>query len=448
MAAMTEPDVPSTGLDLYDPALRASPFAAYEGLRAAGPLLRRHPSIYLVARYAECAAVLLDPAWGHGYSAGINPFRPGIDPATLPGSFLLMDPPDHTRLRRLVSKAFTSRAIAALRASVTTLVDELLDEAIGSGEVDLVARLTVPVPLTTICRLLDIPQADRGEFQRWAADISRGLDPDGTLTAAQIAARNAAVSWFDGYFTALVEDRRRLARERGRAGEDLVGQLAAVAGGEGPLTVAELAGICLLLLVGGFDTINSMLSSGILALSRHPDQWELLRRTPGLAARAVEEFLRYDTPVPFPVRVALTDTEIAGRRLPRGTGMIVVAGSANRDPRAYADSDRLDLLRFAGDQAVPPHLSFSHGPHFCLGAPLARLEGEIVFERLASRVAEISVPRRPPEYKGGASIRSMTRLPARLSPAASPMARPSAPAPAVSSAVGPPAGQPQSGGGR
>jgi hypothetical protein len=419
MVTMTEPDVPSTDLDLYDPALRASPFAAYAGLREAGPLLRRHPSIYLVARYDECAAVLLDPAWGHGYSAGINPFRPGVDPATLPGSFLLMDPPDHTRLRRLVTRAFTARAIGALRASVTALVDELLDEAIGAGEVDLVALLTVPVPLTTICRLLDIPPADRGEFQRWAADISRGLDPDGTLTEEQIAARNAAVTWFNDYFTALITDRRRLIEKRGQVPEDLVGQLAAVAGDDGPLTVAELTGICLLLLVGGFDTINSMLSSGILALARHPDQWELLRRAPRLAAKAVEEFLRYDTPVPFPVRVALTDTEIAGWRLPRGTGMIVMAGSANRDPRAYADPDRLDLARFIGDQSVPTHLSFSHGPHFCLGAPLARLEGEIVFERLASRVADIRVPDGPPQYKGGGSIRSMTGLPARLSSPAS-----------------------------
>jgi cytochrome P450 len=418
MSTMVEPDVPSTDLDLFDPALRASPFGAYAQLREAGPLLRRYPSIYLVARYAEGAAVLLDPTWGHGYSAGINPFRPGVDPATLPGSFLLMDPPDHTRLRRLVSKAFTARAIGALRASITALVDELLDEAIGAGEVDLVARLTVPVPLTTICRLLDIPQADRGEFQRWAADISRGLDPDGTLTEAQIVARNAAVTWFSDYFTALITDRRRLIDERGQTPEDLIGQLAAVAGDDGPLTVAELTGICLLLLVGGFDTINSMLSGGIVALARHPDQWELLRRAPSLAAKAVEEFLRYDSPVPFPVRVALADTEIAGWRLPRGTGMIVVVGAANRDPRAYADPDGLDLARFVGDQSVPPHLAFSHGPHFCLGAPLARLEGEIVFERLASRVAHVSVPDGPPEYKGGGSIRSMTRLPARLSPAA------------------------------
>jgi cytochrome P450 len=426
MVTMTEPDVPSTDLNLYDPALRADPFPAYARLREAGPLLRRHPSIYLVARHAESAAVLLDPAFGHGYSAGINPFRPGVDPATLPGSFLLMDPPDHTRLRRLVSKAFTARAIGALRASVTALVDELLDEAIGAGEVDLVARLTVPVPLTTICRLLAIPQADRAEFQRWAADISRGLDPDGTLTATEIAARNEAVTWFNDYFTALVTDRRRLFDERGEEPEDLVGQLAAVAGDDGPLTVAELTQICLLLLVGGFDTINSMLSSGILALSRHPDQWELLRRAPHLAGKAVEEFLRYDSPVPFPVRVALTDTEIAGWQLPRGTGVIVVVGAANRDPRAYAEPDRLDLARFVGDQSVPPHLGFSHGPHFCLGAPLARLEGEIVFARLAGRVADIAVPDGPPDYKGGGSIRSMTRLPTRLSPPAAPRTAPAA----------------------
>lgn len=410
MSTMTEPDVPSTDLNPYDPALQADPFPAYAQLRAAGPLVRMRPAIYLVARYAECSAALNDPVWGHGYWAGINPFRPGVDPATLPGSFLLMDPPQHTRLRRLVSKAFTARAVAELRSGIAATVDGLLDEAVGAGEVDLVATLTVPAPLITICRLLAVPQADRAEFKRWAAGISRGLDPDAMLTEAEKAARDTSVAWFQGYFTELVAERR------GRPGTDLISQLAAVAGPDGPLTAAELVELCLLLLIAGFDTINALLSGGILALARHPDQWELLRRVPGLAAKAVEELLRYDTPVPFPVRTALADTELAGWRLPRGTGVVVLAGSANRDPRAYPDPDRLDLARFTGEQ-VPPHLAFSHGPHYCLGAPLARLEGEVFFARLAARVAGLSVSGGDPRFRAGASIRGLARLPARLSAA-------------------------------
>ncbi len=408
MTAIADPEVPSTDLDVYDPALQADPFPIYERLRSAGPLHRRYPGIYLVPRYAECDAVLADPAWGHGYSAGISPFRPGVEISALPGSFLLMDPPDHTRLRRLVSKEFTARAVAVLRARITALVDTLLDEAIGAGEVDLVSGLAIPVPLTTICQLLDIPAADRAAFGRWAPDITRGLDPDAVLSPAEIAARTAAVRWFREYFTALIDDRSL------RPGSDIVSERAGIAGVGGALSAAELVDMCLLLLIGGFETTSYLITGGVLALSRHPDQWDLLRQAPGLRPKAVEELVRYDSPVPFPTRVALTEAEVAGWRVPRGTGLILLVGSANRDPRAYAEPDRLNLIRFVGDNGVPPHLSFSHGPHFCLGAPLARLEAEITFGRLARRTAEITVLTDRPEYRPGISIRGLARLPVRL----------------------------------
>jgi cytochrome P450 len=408
VTALTGPDVPSTDLDVFDPALQADPFPVYERLREAGPLHRRYPAIYLVPRYAECDAVLADPAWGHGYQAGISPFRPGVEFSALPGSFLLMDPPDHGRLRKLVSKAFTARTVAVLRARITALVDELLDQVIGAGDVDLVAALTIPVPLTTICELIGIPAADRPAFGRWAPHVTRGLDPDAVLSPGEIMARTAAVQWFRDYFGGLIEERAR------RPGSDIVSELAGVAAGGGELSAAELADMCLLLLIGGFETTSYLIAGGVLALNRYPDQWELLRQDPGMASKAVEELIRYDSPVPFPTRVALTEAEVAGQRVPRGTGLILLVGSANRDPRAFSDPDRLDLTRFVGDNAVPPHLSFSHGPHFCLGGPLARLEAEITFERLARRTAQVTVLSERPEYRPGISVRGLARLPARL----------------------------------
>jgi cytochrome P450 len=409
VTAVAGPEVPSTDLNVFDPALQADPFPVYEQLRTSGPLHRRYPRIYLVPRYAECDAVLADPAWGHGYQSGISPFRPNVGFSDLPGSFLLMDPPDHGRLRKLVTRAFTARAVAALRAQITTLVDELLDEAIGAGEADLVAGLSIPVPLTTICQLLGIPAADRATFGRWAPHVTRGLDPDAVLSPAEIAARTDAFQWFRDYFAGLIEDRTR------RPGPGIVSELAAAATvSGGPLSAAELADMCLLLLIGGFETTSYLISGGILSLSRHPGQWELLRRDPRLLPKAVEELIRYDSPVPFPTRVALTEAEVAGRRMPRGTGLILLVGSANRDPEAYADPDRLDLTRFAGDNGAPPHLSFSHGPHFCLGGPLARLEAEITLGRLARRTTEVTVLTDQPAFRPGISVRGLTRLPVRL----------------------------------
>ncbi|GAA3790427.1 cytochrome P450 [Amycolatopsis tucumanensis] len=390
-------------MNVFDPALRADPFGAYRKLRENG---RLHPTgfgIHLVPHYADCAAVLTDPAWGHGYTAGINPFRPGVDPADLPGSFLLLDPPEHGRLRSLVAKAFTPRSVAALRPGITALVDRLLDEALEAGEVDLVAALAFPVPLTTICELLGVPVADHALFGGWTRDISRGLDPDAVLTDAEKAARATAVEEFAAYFTDLIEQRRRAP-----AGDLLSGLVSAEESGD-RLTVKEIVDIGVLLLIAGHETTMNLISSGVLALHRHPDQIAPLLADP---ATAVEELLRFDTPVPFPTRVAMRDVELAGQELPRGTGVIPLLGSANRDPEVFADPDRLDVRRFAG-AAVHRQLAFSHGPHFCLGAPMARLESALTFERLYTR-AEVTVITETPEYRPSVSMRGLAALPVSL----------------------------------
>lgn len=392
--------------DVFDPALRANPFDTYRKLREAGPLHETGFGIHLVPRYADCSAILADPAWGHGYTAGINPFRPGVDPSTLPGSFLLLDPPEHGRLRSLVGKAFTMRAVEAMRPRVTEIVDEHLDAALEAGEVDLVQALAFPVPLTTICELLGVPVADRALFGAWTHDISRGLDPDAVLSQAEKDARQVAVDNFAGYFTDLIARRRR------RPGDDLLSGLVAVEERGDRLSVKEIIDIGVLLLIAGHETTMNLIASGVLALHRHPDQRALLRANPGLAAVAVEELLRYDTPVPFPTRVALSDVEFAGRHLPRGTGVVLLLGSANRDPEAFADPERLEVTRFAGSKA-PRQLAFSHGPHFCLGAPLARLESAVTFRRLCAR-AEFRVLTGQPPYRPSVSMRGPATLPVAL----------------------------------
>ncbi|PPK64918.1 cytochrome P450 [Actinokineospora auranticolor] len=392
----------------FDPEVRADPAAAYRALREAGRLHDYVPGIHLVPHYADCDVIFGDPDWGHGYFSGINPFRPGIDPKTLPGSFLLMDPPDHTRLRSLVTKAFTPRAIAGLRTRITEIADDLLDHAIGWGEADFVTDIAYRLPLTTICELLGVPAADHAVFGQWASAISRGLDPDAMLTDEEKSARAAAVAAFHGYFTELIAERART------PGPDLLSGLVAVAEGEDRLSTKEIGDIGALLLIAGHETTMNLIANGVLALAREPRQREVLADNPDLVPIAVEEFLRFDTPVPFPTRVAMRDLEFAGRSLPRGTGVILLAASANRDPEVFTDPDRLDVLRFDPARGTRKHLAFSHGPHFCLGAPLARLEATVLFDRLLRRAPDYELLDTAPRYRSSVSMRGPESLPVRF----------------------------------
>ncbi|MBY8857383.1 cytochrome P450 [Nocardia sp. CA2R105] len=391
-------------LDPFSPELRADPAPAYRSLRAVGRLHEFRPGIHLVPHYTDCDAVFGDPAFGHGYFSGINPFRPGVDPRTLPGSFLLMDPPEHTRLRASVAPAFTARAIAALRERITETAATLLDRAVAAGEVDFVTDVAYPLPLNTICTMLGVPTADHARFGVWAAAISRGLDPDALLSDEEKHARVDAVGAFAEYFADLIE------RRRAEPGADLLSTLAT----RTALELSELVDMAVLLLIAGHETTMNLIATGLLALARHPDQREILRAEPESARHAVEEFLRFDTPVPFPTRVALREVEFAGRTLPRGTGLILLVGSANRDPEAFTDPDSLDVLRFAPGRGTPRHLAFSHGPHFCVGAPLARLQSEVLFTELLCRAPDFELLDPAPSFRNSVSMRGPLSLPVRL----------------------------------
>jgi unspecific monooxygenase len=362
------------GFDPGDPAFRADPYAHYRRLAAGGRRLHRTDvGLRVTTSYGLCEQVLRDPRFGHRPEGG------GLwrESRARNRSFLTMDPPDHTRLRRLVSKAFTPRLVERLRPRVEALVDELLDGV--SGDVDLIATLAYPLPVIVISEMLGVPAQDRDLFKGWSDSLARGLDPDFLLPDDEIEQREKAREEFAAYFRDLAAQRRVRPRE------DLLSALVGVSDGGDALSEEELLATCVLLLVAGHETTVNLIGNGALALLRDPAQLELFRRRPENVQAAVEELLRYDPPVQLTLRAALEDVDLDGTFVERGKLVLLLTGAANRDPAVFEDPDRLDLTRYSDGRETPRHLSFGHGIHFCLGAPLARLEGQVALKKLFER---------------------------------------------------------------
>jgi cytochrome P450 len=386
------------GFDPFDPAFHADPYAQYERLRAEGPLRRGQAGVWVTTSHALCGQVLRDPRFGHRPSGDGGIFR-AAEPGQERRSFLALDPPDHTRLRRLVSKAFTARLVERLRPRISELVDSLL--AGVSGETDLISALAWPLPVAIISELLGVPPEDKSRFKAWSQALARGLDPEFMLPPAEIARREKARDEFSGYFRALA-DRRRA----NGGGDDLLSALVAVSDQGDVLTEAELLATCILLLVAGHETTVNLIGNGALALLRHPDQLAWFRAHPDATASAVEELLRYDPPVQLTARSALEDVELAGRRIERGQLVMLLIGAANRDPDVFPDPARLDLTR-----SPERHLAFGFGIHYCLGAPLARLEGQIALTKLFQREVSLAGP---VSYRDNLVLRGLAALPVRM----------------------------------
>ncbi len=399
----------TTVFPAFEPAHRHDPYPAFARVReatAAFPLQLGDVPVTVFTRYAECASVLTSPDFGHGYQAGISPFRDSG--ALIPGSFVRMDPPDHARFRGLVSKVFTPRAVAALAPMVERVFEELLDAALERERFDVLGDLAVPLALTMIGgRVLGVPAADRPALRDWELAIAWGTDPDELLPAEVITARGTAARDALTYFTRLVAQRRM------EPADDLLSALVAVEEAGDRLTEPELVGVCLLLLVAGMETSINLIGNGVLALLRHPDQLALLRDRPKLMAPALEEMLRLDLPTQFTIRVALRDTEVAGRRFTRGDGVIVVMAAANRDGAVYPDPDRLDITRYAGPRPARRHLGFSLGIHYCLGAPLARLEAGVAIGALLRRTPGLALAGDELEHLPSLIHRGLRSLPVR-----------------------------------
>jgi hypothetical protein len=361
--------------------------------------------MHFVPGYAECDAILQNPDWSHAEEAEL--LHPNSE-VELPGSFLWMEPPDHTRLRGLVGRAFTARTIEGMRSRAEQLTADLLDKALAAGEVDLLESLAYPLPLAIVCELLGVPPSEHATVRRMSAAIARGLDPDILMSPEELAARTAAVHEFLEFFGALVAERRV------RPQQDLITQLAAVDPDGDRLSTTEMLGTLLILVVAGHETTVNLIGNGILALIRNLDQFTLLRQDPDLAGPAADELLRYDAPVHLTSRAARAEITVSGHTFSPGDAVILLFASANRDPAAFDSPDRLDLARYRGRDRVNRHLSFGLGLHYCLGAPLARLEMEVVLRAIASRVSGLTLLTNTPPYRPNLVVRGMSELPVRL----------------------------------
>ena len=378
------------------------PYSAHARLRAQRPvspvIMPGGMPAWLVTGYVEARAALTDPRL-RKRPPGWRPQRDSTF-AALDMHMLNSDPPDHERLRRLVNKAFTARRVERLRPRITTITTELLDDMSTRPEVDLLASFTFPLPITVICELLGVPAEDRDDFRTWSATAVSDTAP---LELSQAHA-DALVH----YFKAL------LAAKRHEPADDLLSDLIAARDAGDRLSENELVSMAFLLLVAGHETTVNLIASGTLALLLNPGELARLRAEPSLIGGAVEELLRYVNPVNHATYLfAAEPVEIGGARIGRGDVVIVTLSSANRDSSRYADPDRLDLGR-----ETSGHLAFGHGIHYCLGAPLARLEAEIAFSQLLARFGSmrLAVPAESLRWRPSTLIHGLESLPVRLFP--------------------------------
>ena len=378
---------------------REDPYPRYRRLREISPVVRAADGALVVTRHADCVAVTRHPQLGHMPSHMLEFVR--ADWAEHPAlhqlftSVLAINPPDHTRLRRLVSSSFTARRVQALQPRITQMVQELL--ARMDGEVDFIEAFAFPLPVNVIGELLGVPEPDRAQFQGLVRDWTQVLE---VISPEVLATADPAAATIREYLAGLTAERRR------KPGDDLISALVAAEEDGEKLTEDELLTMAGLLFAAGFETTTNLLGNSMVALLRHPEQLALLRRgAEPAAAPAVEELLRFDTPVQLLSRVAWDDVEIAGVRLSGGERIVAYLGAGNRDPERFAEPDRLDLTR--ADNAP---LSFGGGIHYCLGAPLARLEAQIAIPALLSRFPKLELAG-PPGRRDSLAIRGYTTLP-------------------------------------
>jgi cytochrome P450 len=393
---------------LFDPAHRADPYPAYRRWRQQAPVAALAPGFLVLTGHNASSDVLRDPRFGHLDPAEMTESPLGAPPAP-PGpgesrlrSFLMLNPPDHTRLRRLVSRAFTPRMIDRLAPRIEEITAGLVADAVAAGTTDLLSALAAPLPVVVISELLGVPTADRDRFEGWSHAMARGLDPDFLLAPEVREAQERARLEFGDYF------RHLAARRRVEPGEDLLSALVAVTDAGDTLTEDELVVTCTLLLIAGHETTTNLIGNGVLALLRHPEQRDALVADPGLVDGAIEEMLRYDSPVQLTARSALQDTEVAGLPAPAGSTVLIMIGAANRDPAAHDDAEAFDITR-------PPtrHLAFGQGIHFCLGSPLARLEGRLALRELVARAPRMRLAGEP-VWKENVTLRGLSTLPVAL----------------------------------
>jgi len=402
---------------------RADPYPHYARMREGAPLFLSSIGSWIVTRYAHCQQVLRAPQFAKNDDeealARIRVERWGIPAEEIAAfmaffdarqSMLTLNPPDHTRLRGLVARAFTPNTVEALRPHVESLCDGLLssvaERAAGGAAVDVMQVLAFPFPVAVIGELLGVPGEDRPRFQGLVRTATALLEPMASLDDLR-GARDARLV-MEEYFRELIAERRRAPRA------DLLSELIAVSDGSDRLREDEVVSTAILLFAAGFETTTNLIGNGLLALVRHPDQLARLAASvedPAAVQRAVEELLRYDSPVQLDGRAVARPVEVAGRHFEAGESVMTLLGAANRDPRRFTDPERLDLTRDEG-----PPMSFGSGIHYCLGAALARAEGQACFARLLARFPTVELAGEV-SYRDSITLRGLTALPVTLTPA-------------------------------
>jgi len=391
---------------LVEPPHNGNPYPLYHKYREEYPTHYMEPGVWTFTRYKDILAVLRDDRFSNDPRNSIFREFASDDPNAvspfeqMAGLVLLFtDPPDHTRMRNLVNKAFTRRTVEELRPHVQDLVNDLLDN-VGSDGMDVVADFAYPLPALVICELMGVPVEDRDLFKGLSGDVAPILDP--VLPPEKMQKALVALSQFIVYFAGLIEKRRTDPKD------DLLSALIAAEEGGDRLTTEELFALCVLVFIAGHETTQSLIGNGLLALLRNREQFELLRDDNSLMRNAIEELLRYDSPVQLTARTALQDIDVAGVTVKKGQQVVTLLGAGNRDPEQFTDPDRLDITR-----DKPQVVSFGAGVHFCLGAPLARLEAQIAFTELLRRFPNMELAAEP-EWRNTLTLHGMNSLKVRF----------------------------------
>jgi cytochrome P450 len=392
-------------LQLLDPSNRADPYPAYAQIRERGALQIPDMTLNVFSSFHDCDDVLRHPLSASDRlksTAAQREIAEGAEarPLGQPG-FLFLDPPDHTRLRKLVSKAFAPKVVKALEPDITALVDSLLDDVAAAGRFDAINDLSHPLPVAVICRLLGVPIDDEPQFSRASALLAAALDPVISFTGQAPDSMDEmfeAGLWLRGYLRGLIE------RRRSDPGDDLMSALIHVEESGDQLTEEEIIATCNLLLIAGHETTVNLIANAILAMLRHPSQWSALAADPQRVAAVVGETLRFDPPVQLMGRIAADDMTIGDTVVPKGDVMMLLLAAAHHDPAAVDRPDEFDP-----DRETIRHLGFGKGPHFCLGAPLARLEAAVALSKVTARFPAARLAAEP-QYKPNLTLRGMASL--------------------------------------
>ena len=388
------------GWYLFDEGARENLYELCHRLREADPVNETPLGLWRLSRYRDCVRLLREVNAGMRSTSGAS-YSPYVSEQSRHGraSFMLFqDPPDHTRLRKLVSHAFTPRAIERWRPAIERITNACLDAVEGRTEIDVIADLALPVPSTVICEMLGVPLSDRESFTQWTAEATHAITPNPFPDPEVIARAEQAANALTDYFHGLIAERRE------RPGDDLMTLLIRAEEDGDRLSPHELTGQTIGLLIAGFETTIGLIGNGVRALLLHPDQLAKLRARPDLIASTVEECLRWDGPISAAIRILHEDCRFGGKTIPRDTPVLALIAAADRDPEVFPEPDRFDIERTPNE-----HLAFGGGAHFCLGAHLARLEGQIAIGSLVRRFESLELVSETVEWG-----KSLFRVPGRL----------------------------------